>query len=87
MTYEDIRRYLSARCLSVNKSFIDVIQKAFNEGDKLDLTPIQQALVDSSFSTHFVKPPSDKTSIAQATNQELALPSTKQKKDAAPKDT
>lgn len=38
MACDDIHKYLAAKHLSINKSFVDVVQKAVMEGEELDFT-------------------------------------------------
>lgn len=40
MTCEDIKKYLEAKHHTLDKSFVDIVQNAFLNGENLDLTPV-----------------------------------------------
>lgn len=71
-------RYFLERCLSVDKSFIDIVQKAFNDGKELDLTLVHQISLDPFSSTPLVKPPSNKSPTTHPTDQNVAPPAVEQ---------
>lgn len=46
MAYNDMKCYLAAKCHFIDKSFVDIVQKTFNEGGELDFTTAQLVLTD-----------------------------------------
>lgn len=54
MACDDIQRYLIAKCPTMDKSFVDVIQNSFIDGEELDFTPVP--VEPSSFAPPFIEP-------------------------------
>lgn len=43
MAYDDMQRFLVAKHSNIDKSFIDIMQKAFMEGEELDFSLVEPA--------------------------------------------
>lgn len=57
LSYDDMWRFLIAKHHYINKSFVDVMQKAFIEGKELDFTPIEPTNIVLTSITPVVKLP------------------------------
>lgn len=53
------------KCPFVDKSFVNVVQKAFNEGEELAFTLIQPMPTDATSLVPLIEPSFDKVPVAQ----------------------
>lgn len=72
MTYNYMRKYLQAKYLTMERSFVDIIQNVFLEGDKMNFTFVGNQPTPVEPSSSFVLPP------AKPKDKAFTLPSVKQ---------
>lgn len=91
MVFDDMRRYLTTKHPSIDKSFLDVVQKDFIEGEELDFTLVELTNTMSTSITPLAElpptviPPSD-LPPANVLAKPIVLPPVDQIKDVAPTD-